>query len=165
MFFLLIWERETSTQKENINRLPPACIPTGDWTHNLCMCPDWEWNPLPFGVWDSALTYWATQSGLPSVFLLVQSFPPNHTPSGKGKFPSWTPTELFISLIGPLWIIITVHICIAHSIIMSTSWAQGLGIIHLYTHQYSLHRALGTSCIELKIALKCPKKYYWIMWF
>ena len=32
-----MWER-------NINQLPPVCAPTGDWTYNLGMCPDWESN-------------------------------------------------------------------------------------------------------------------------
>ncbi|KAF6123874.1 dynactin subunit 5 [Phyllostomus discolor] len=30
--------------------------PTGDRTHNLVMCPDWELNPQPFGLWDDAPT-------------------------------------------------------------------------------------------------------------
>ena len=26
-----------------------SCTPTGDQTHNLCMCPVWESNQRPFG--------------------------------------------------------------------------------------------------------------------
>ena len=27
------------------------CAPTLDWTQNLGMCPDWQLNPWPFGLW------------------------------------------------------------------------------------------------------------------
>ena len=56
-------EKETSMWKRNIDQLPPICTPTGDWTCNPGMCPDWELNLQPFGVPDNALNYWATQPG------------------------------------------------------------------------------------------------------
>ena len=41
-------ERETSVG------LPFMHTPTRDQTRNLGMCPDWELNPQPFGVWGNA---------------------------------------------------------------------------------------------------------------
>ena len=32
------------------------CAPTGDRTHNLGKCPDWEPNLQYFGVWEDAPT-------------------------------------------------------------------------------------------------------------
>ena len=52
-----MWER-------NVNQVPPICTLTGDGTHNLGMCPDWELNPQPFGVQDDATSNWAAQPGL-----------------------------------------------------------------------------------------------------
>ena len=48
-----MWER-------NIDWLLPTHATTGDWTHNLGMCPDQESNPQHFGVQDDAPTNWAT---------------------------------------------------------------------------------------------------------
>ena len=50
-------EREKHQCERNIDQLPPVCDPSGDCTHN-CMCPDWESNPQPFGIWDDAPTNW-----------------------------------------------------------------------------------------------------------
>ena len=50
-------ERERNIDmRETSDQLPPVCAPTGDWTHNPGMCPDWESNPWPFDVWDSTTT-------------------------------------------------------------------------------------------------------------
>lgn len=52
-------ERETSTSKRNIDRLPPAHAhaEAGDKTGNPGVCPDGDLNPQPFGTgWDSAPT-------------------------------------------------------------------------------------------------------------
>ena len=57
--------RESGRERErNIDWLPPVHALTRDWTQNLGMCPDWELNLQPFGVWDEALTNRATQPGL-----------------------------------------------------------------------------------------------------
>ena len=48
--------RETSMWERNNDRLPPACTPMGDQTHNLGMCLSWESNPQPFGMWDNTPT-------------------------------------------------------------------------------------------------------------
>ena len=55
---LLILERRGGGEREERekHRSPPLHIPTGDRTHNLCMCPDLGSNPKSFGVWDDALT-------------------------------------------------------------------------------------------------------------
>ena len=37
-------EREKGERERETDWLPPVCTPTGDWTHNLGMCPDWESN-------------------------------------------------------------------------------------------------------------------------
>ena len=57
-----MWER-------NINWLPLICSLTGDWTRNLGMYPDWEWNPLRFGLLDDSPTNWATLARADSPFL------------------------------------------------------------------------------------------------
>ena len=48
-------ERErTSMQYGSIKRFPFIHALTRDQAQNLGMCPDWESNPQPFGVWDDA---------------------------------------------------------------------------------------------------------------
>ena len=51
-------ERETEVEKHWCERnsiwLPPICTSTDDGTWNLGMCPDWESNTQPFGVWDTS---------------------------------------------------------------------------------------------------------------
>ena len=50
-------ERERNIDvRETVIGLPPVHAPTRNQTHNLGMCPDWESNPQPFGVWDDAPT-------------------------------------------------------------------------------------------------------------
>ena len=49
-------EREISMGERNINQLPPVWAPTGDQTHSLGVCPDWESNPQHFGAWEDAST-------------------------------------------------------------------------------------------------------------
>ena len=43
----------------SIHQLPLVCALAGDQTCNLVMCPDWELDPRPFGVWEDAPTDWA----------------------------------------------------------------------------------------------------------
>ena len=44
--FIDFREQERRKEKEgNIDQLPPVRAPTGDQSHNLGMCPDWESNP------------------------------------------------------------------------------------------------------------------------
>ena len=43
----LMWER-------NIDWFPLFCTPTGDWTRNAGMCPDWGYNWQLFALWDNA---------------------------------------------------------------------------------------------------------------
>ena len=59
--FSLLWEREGAGR--NINQLPLVRTPAGDGTRNLGVCPDQEFNPRPFGLWDDAPTNWATLTG------------------------------------------------------------------------------------------------------
>ena len=49
-------ERKKQERERYIGQLPALCAVTGDQTENLGMCPDWELNPQPFGVWDDAPT-------------------------------------------------------------------------------------------------------------
>ena len=59
--FIDIRERERNIMWErNIHQLPPIYSLTRGWTHDLGMCPDWEWYLQLFGVWDKAATNWAT---------------------------------------------------------------------------------------------------------
>ena len=58
-------ERERDLDVRNFDQLPPVYVLTGDWTHNLGMCPDWELNPQSFSEWDNTPTNWPTQPGLP----------------------------------------------------------------------------------------------------
>ena len=60
---LLILERGEGREREgerNINQLSLALTLTGDQIWNLGMHPDQESNLWPFGLWDDALTNWAT---------------------------------------------------------------------------------------------------------
>ena len=41
-------------QERNINWLPLTGTPTGDWTRNLGLCPDWESNQKPFALQDDS---------------------------------------------------------------------------------------------------------------
>ena len=54
-------ERERKRGREREREI--VCATTGDWTHNLGMCPDWRLNPQPFGVWEDAPTNWSTWPG------------------------------------------------------------------------------------------------------
>ena len=49
-------ERETLMRERNIDQFPPMCALTGDRTHSIDMCPDWELNMQPFGARDDAPT-------------------------------------------------------------------------------------------------------------
>ena len=51
---------ERDVDVRNTNWLPLLCSLTGDWTHNLGMCPDQEWSPQPFSIGDNAPTNLAT---------------------------------------------------------------------------------------------------------
>ena len=44
-------ERKTLMWEGNIDRLPLALTLARDWTRNLGMCPEQEWNPQPFLVY------------------------------------------------------------------------------------------------------------------
>ena len=68
---LLIWEREEGTErekerekywceKETLISCLPYMPPHMAWTHSLGMCPDWEFNLQPAGVWENTPTNWAT---------------------------------------------------------------------------------------------------------
>ena len=43
-------DRETQMQEKHWSVASHMC-PNWDQTWNLDMCPDWELNPQPFGVW------------------------------------------------------------------------------------------------------------------
>ena len=56
--------RERDRERETLKGwLPPTHAQTRDWIHNLGMCPDWESNLQPFGVWSDYPTNLATQLG------------------------------------------------------------------------------------------------------
>ena len=56
--------REEERQRErNIHPLPLICAPTWGWTCNPGMCPDWESNPQPSGLWEDAPTNWTIPAG------------------------------------------------------------------------------------------------------
>ena len=57
-------EREILMWDRNIDWLLPIHTPTGNWTCNLSMCPDWELNSHPFGVRDDTPTTEPHQPGL-----------------------------------------------------------------------------------------------------
>ena len=76
---LLIWERE---RERNINQLPPYCAPTRDQTYSLGMCPDWNLNLQPFGVWDDAPTIWAIW---PRPYLLYWQEPTHQVSRAAGE--------------------------------------------------------------------------------
>ena len=53
-----------------MDQLSPVRFPARDRTHIPGMCPDWESNLQPFGVWDNTPTNCVTQPGLiPNVFM------------------------------------------------------------------------------------------------
>ena len=49
--FIDFIERKWEERERKINWLPPIHSPSGDATHKVGMCPDWESIPQPFGVW------------------------------------------------------------------------------------------------------------------
>ena len=53
-------QRETSVWERNVDRWHPI-VPDQGSNLQLGMCPAWESNPQPFGVWVNAPTNWATQ--------------------------------------------------------------------------------------------------------
>ena len=53
---ILMWEG-------NIDGFPPVHAPTGDQTHNLGMCIDWELNQWTFTLWDDVQPSEPHQSG------------------------------------------------------------------------------------------------------
>ena len=79
MIFFYWFERdgegETSIWASSINWLSPLCDPTGDWTGNLCMCPDWESNQQHFGAENDA-------ANLPK--LVIIRWPSNGSLFGEG---------------------------------------------------------------------------------
>ena len=61
----------TETERETIDWFSSTCAPAGDQIHNLGMCPDWELNLQPFGVWDDVPTNWATRPGHNTILLTL----------------------------------------------------------------------------------------------
>ena len=55
----------TSVWERNINWLLFVGVPTGNQTHNLGMCPDWESNPQSLGVQDNTPTKPPGQGTIP----------------------------------------------------------------------------------------------------
>ena len=52
-------EKETSMWERNMAGCLFICTPTGDQTHSLGMCPDWESNLRTFGLWGDTEAKWA----------------------------------------------------------------------------------------------------------
>ena len=53
--FIDLRERGRDRERErvidrNTDQLPPVYTPTVAQTHNVGVCPDWGWNPHPFGA-------------------------------------------------------------------------------------------------------------------
>ena len=69
MFLLILGKEEGRGVEKNIYQLPPIHTSTGDQTHNLDMCPDWEFDPQPFGVQDNTPTNGLPGRGYHRVFL------------------------------------------------------------------------------------------------
>ena len=57
-------------KQRNIDQLPPIHSLTRDQTHNLGLCPDWELNLQPFGVWNNAPINWTTWQGQKQILFL-----------------------------------------------------------------------------------------------
>ena len=55
--------------ERNISWLPSSHVRSGDWTCILGMCPDWEMNLQPSGVWGKAPTNWLTWGRVQVVWL------------------------------------------------------------------------------------------------
>lgn len=60
----LLTLREEEVGREKHRLIAPILAPTGDQTHNLSLCLDWESNPQPVGVRADAPTNRATEQGL-----------------------------------------------------------------------------------------------------
>ena len=85
-FLILTWgyiycfERQRDRERTMMWKTLISCLLylpwTGDQTCKLGMCPDWEPNPWPFGVWDHAPTKWAIQPGQSCVYIeYIRWFP------------------------------------------------------------------------------------------
>ena len=55
--------RETYMWERNMDQLPLTYTLTGDQTHNLGICPHWEWNWQLFGILNNTPTKWVTWPG------------------------------------------------------------------------------------------------------
>ena len=66
--------RERNIDVREEHQLPPEHAPTGNWTHNLGMCPDWRQNLQPFGVWDDTPSCWTIWPGHKACVLLKIMF-------------------------------------------------------------------------------------------
>ena len=60
MFFLIKRERNIGCERETLIGRLLVCALTGDWTHNMGMCPNQESNQQPFSLRDNVPTNWAT---------------------------------------------------------------------------------------------------------
>ena len=65
-------ERERNIDVQKKYQLVASCTPpTGNQAHNPGMCPDWESNQWPFGLWDDTQPTEPHQSGLNFNYLLM----------------------------------------------------------------------------------------------
>ena len=64
-------ERGREEERErNIHQSVASCTPpTGDLAQNPGMCPDWESNGFPLGLWDNAQPTEPQQSGMKKITL------------------------------------------------------------------------------------------------
>ena len=94
--------------KRNIDWLPPICTLIGDQTNNLGICPDWESNPLIFGIQDDAPTNWATQMSRDDV----------------DHFQTEMFTSQFITFLSFLLVILTSSVQTVELLLAWVSWVE-----------------------------------------
>ena len=92
-------ERETWMWERNMYHLPLIYTPTRDQPYTLGMCPDWELNSQPFGVWDTP-TKWTTGAALQwlswVMFQLLGSSLSRDLSTCSGNNHSWAIFSLFM---------------------------------------------------------------------
>ena len=69
-FFIAFRKKGSERGKHQYEREKPSCICRKQGlNHTLGMCPDWVLSPWPFGLWDDAVTNWATSAKAPLCYL------------------------------------------------------------------------------------------------
>ena len=77
LFIYLFLERGREGEREGEKHqcVVASCVPhTGEHAHNPSMCPDWEWNPWPFGLQSGTQSTEPHQPGLKIAFFFKYTF-------------------------------------------------------------------------------------------